>query len=146
MTALDQLHAMNQRLDEARALLGPVVITADGQPLPPQQPLLGTWQPVLGFTDADHEPNFWTRAVHFDIAGSSYVRSRGRAGAGGGRAYSVPQATRFFVLRGALLWTAAGQEPRRVEAGEVIHTPAGATHRWLMLEDCEGLVEFSPPL
>ena len=137
---------MNRRLDEALACLGPVVLTVEGLPLPPQQPLLGIWQPVAGFTDADDQPNFWQRAVLFDVPGSSFVRSRGRAGAGGGRAYAVPQATRLVLLRGALLWTTAGQEPRRVEAGEIVHTPAGASHRWLMLEDCECLIEFSPPL
>lgn len=145
---LRELTEMGRRLDAALSEVGGLLITIDGRPAgPPLLPSPGEWAAVAGFEDEQGRPNFWQQALELPDGpvGVCFLRTKGLAGAGGGRLMHVPQATVLRILRGALLWTVPGEPPRRVEAPASISTPAGAAHRWLMLEETQCLVEFNPP-
>ena len=144
---LRELTTLAGRLDRAMATMHGLLITVEGAGvLPAQVPSVGGWAPVPGFEDAAGQPNFWQQALELPDgpAGVCYLRTKGLSGAGGDQLMQVPQATVLRVLRGSLLWTVPGQPPRRLEAPDTVSTPAGAAHRWLMLEETQCLVEFNP--
>jgi hypothetical protein len=129
--------------DLRQEVAGQLRITREGQLLPPVTLAVGDWQPVPGFEDAPGVPNFWQRLLAQDF-GSTWLRTKGVAGAGGGQAMHIAQASMLYVLRGAILWTAGDESARHMGPGDSVRTPAGGVHRWVFLAETECLVRITP--
>lgn len=79
--------------------------------------------------------------------GRSALLARGALGAHSPRV-SIKQEVWIHVLHGALLWwqSSLGEDPQRVEAGQVMHLKPNETHGFVVLEDCLNYNVFSPAL